>query len=652
MLKKIFFIVFLFGQFNPVKSQSLVFAQLTGSPVLSTSGWNLTGAAYSGDTGGDVNGSNDELILTDNIASSSGGIFYSQPIDLGTCYQWNVEFDFRIFDGNGADGIAFCFLDVPPAGFVSGGGVGIPGTANGIKVIFDTYDNGCGSNPEIQIYNGSGYTECASGIVRVNNSGGNLNFIRSNGYNHAVINYNNGTVSVSVNGTPYLSATYSASMIGYMGFTASTGGSNDRHSIKNAIIYADIATSDAGSDITICNGVTGQIGVVSNSSYIYQWTPATGLNQTTVSNPMVNLSNTGSAPILQTYTVQTNLASNPTSCPSFDSVVITILPTSSTSLNESICQGGTYNFGGQQLSAAGNYSQTLQNIFGCDSIIYLTLTVNPIISSQISQSICQGGSYNFNGQILSSAGVYTDTLQTASGCDSVVNLTLSILPPITNSINHSICQGEVFFYNGQTLTTAGNYPFNFQTSEGCDSIVTVNLTVFPVPSLPIIASNSPLLCDGDLLSISTENLNGATYNWNGPGSFHSEETNFSFSAHIENTGIYTLNVTQNGCVSPTAVTQVEILNYFTFDDFDFPNVITPNSDGINDELDIEAHFHTCLKYSLYIYNRWGNLVYMQPYGGIPFSGKTDDDILLNDGVYTYRLVYENGEKLGFIHVIK
>jgi hypothetical protein len=137
-LRSLLLIVLL--QFSNLKAQTLIFAQLTGSPTMNTTGWNLAGAAYTGDTGGDINTDNDELILTDNINASSGAIFYNQPLDLATCYEWNVQFDFRMADGSNADGIAFCFLDVPPTGYVSGGGVGIPSTANGVKVVFDSYE--------------------------------------------------------------------------------------------------------------------------------------------------------------------------------------------------------------------------------------------------------------------------------------------------------------------------------------------------------------------------------------------------------------------------------------------------------------------------------------------------------------------------------
>lgn len=156
-------------------AQNFIFAELKGQPTMITTGWSLNGGAYVGDTGGDADPFNNELVLVDPINSTSGSIFFNQPVDLNFCMRWTATFDFRIFDGNAADGLAFCFIDVPPAGFVVGGGVGIPATANGLKIVFDTYDNGCGANPEIQIYSGPGYDECIPGIVKVNNTGGNLN---------------------------------------------------------------------------------------------------------------------------------------------------------------------------------------------------------------------------------------------------------------------------------------------------------------------------------------------------------------------------------------------------------------------------------------------------------------------------------------------
>ncbi len=684
-------------------SQSLIFAELTGSPTVNTTGWNLTGAAALGDTGGDPDTNPDELILTNNVGNSSGGIFYSQPIDLSTCYQWNVDFYFRINDGSGADGIAFCFLDVPPAGFVNGGGVGIPQTANGIKVVFDTYDNGCGANPEIQIYNGIGYNECAAGIVKVNNSGGNLNFIRSNDYNHAIINYNNGVITVSINGTQWLSTNYTVSFVGYMGFTASTGGSNDRHSIKNAIIYADIATPNAGSDISICNGSSGQIGAANNQNYLYSWSPAIGLNQTNISNPTVTLTNTGTSNITQNYIVTTTLLSNPTSCPATDEVVVTVKPDASSTINASVCQGGSYTVGGQAFSTAGQHQVTIQATNGCDSTITLNLTVNPILSQTINETICQGGSYTFFGQTLTNPGIYSQTVQSAAGCDSIVNLNLlmspvlsstqnieicpgesytffgqsltntgnysqslqdvsgcdsivylnlTIKPTTSSTITHEMCQGLSYNFNGQSISTAGSYSATLVGSNGCDSVVTLIMTIYSIPEAPSLINNSPLECPGDLLNLSAAPVIDGNFTWTGPNNFVSYSQDTLFSAFPINMGIYTATVSVNGCISPSTSIPVEITNIFSFEDFTFPNVITPDGNEINDKLDIQSYFYTCSDFELFIYNRWGNLVFTHKFDEAPFEGKATDGSELSDGIYFYKLNYDEGSKSGFFHIVR
>lgn len=697
----LFFICVSFG--FKMQAQTLVFAELVGSPNVNTSGWNLTGAAFTGDTGGDANVDPDELILTNNIGNSSGAIFYSQSIDLGTCYQWNVQFDFRMFDGNSADGIAFCFLDVPPTGFVSGGGVGIPSTANGIKVVFDTYNNCGGANPEIQIYSGPGYNECIAGITTLNNVGGNLNFLRSNSYNTAVISYNYGVVTVSVNGTQYLSGTYNLNFAGYMGWTASTGGSNDRHSIRNATIFADIATSNAGPDVSVCTGQSVQIGSANNPNYIYAWTAAPGLNTTSISNPTINLPNTGNAPISQTYTVMTNLASNPNSCPSFDSVVVTVVPFYLDTLSVSICQGetyalgtqtfstsgfhpvlfqstsgcdstvvldltllpnltnnqtvhicqgSTYVFAGNTLSTSGTYVQVLQTPTGCDSTINLNLVVDPILTANIQADICQGGSYAFGTQTLTTSGTYTRTTQTLAGCDSIINLTLTVNPVLASSSSMTLCQGQSTLFFGQTLSNTGVYQQTLQTVAGCDSVVTLNLTVFPIPAAPILTGNSPVECPGDVVTLTIDPVSNAQYNWTGPLNFTSNNSAVFFPVDIIQIGTYVATITINGCVSSPSSIPVSILNVNTYEDFDFPNVITPNGDGINDYLDIVWKFKTCQEFSLKIVNRWGNMVYEGTKTSSPFSGIDQYGNLLEAGVYFYLLQFEEQEKSGFIHLVR
>ncbi len=632
-----------------VKSQTLVFAELTGSPSVNTTGWNLTGATYSGDTGGDANAFSDEIILTNAIGSSSGGIFYNQSIDLSTCYQWKVEFDFRMWEGNAADGIAFCFLDVPPSGFVSGGGVGIPSASNGVFVILDTYDNGCGANPEIQIYQGAGYNECGTGMI---NRAEGLNFLRSSSYQTCLIEYNSGLLTVSVNGIQYLSGNYNANLVGYMGFTASTGGLNDKHSIKNVRIYADIAEANAGPDVTICSGETAQLGAVSNPNFTYNWTGDSNVSSSSISNPTVTLSNATSSPITFSYTLQTTLSNSPTSCPDNDVVIVTVNPVLSSVTSASICEGGSYAFAGQTYTTAGTFPVTLQSVYGCDSIATLNLSINPVPNTVLTESICQGSTFSFNGQNIGNAGQYTQVLQTQSGCDSTVILNLTVNPVLSATLNEIICAGESFTFFGQNLTTSGNYSETLQTVSGCDSVVNLVLNVTPLPAAPTIDSNSPVLCPGDLAILGANSVANAQYFWSGPANFLSSDATITFPVQIENMGVYSVYVTVDGCESSISTSPVSILNIYDFENFDFPNVITPNGDGVNDSLDINGYYKTCQEYKLMIYNRWGQVVYEQTIGTPSFSGKEKNDADLVDGIYFYTLSYGEQRKTGFIHILR
>ena len=197
----------------------------------------------------------------------------------------------------------------------------------------------------------------------------------------------------------------------------------------------------------------------------------------------------------QTYTVSgtyTYAYTNANGCPSVDTLHLTVNPVLNTSLTAEICDGGSYDFFGQTLTTAGTYTHTLQSINGCDSVITLTLSVNPVFNTPLTAEICDGGSYNFFGQTLTTAGTYTHTLQSIHGCDSVITLTLSVNPVFNTPLTAEICDGGSYDFFGQTLTSAGTYTHTLQSVHGCDSVITLTLSVNPVFNTPITAE----ICDG------------------------------------------------------------------------------------------------------------------------------------------------------------
>jgi gliding motility-associated-like protein len=91
--------------------------------------------------------------------------------------------------------------------------------------------------------------------------------------------------------------------------------------------------------------------------------------------------------------------------------------------------------------------------------------------------ICEGSSYNFYGKILDSSGTYTQSLKNAYGCDSIDVLILTIISSDTTFINKTIYDGESYNFGGNELTTTGIYTKNYINKFGCDSLVELFLTV-------------------------------------------------------------------------------------------------------------------------------------------------------------------------------
>ena len=106
-----------------------------------------------------------------------------------------------------------------------------------------------------------------------------------------------------------------------------------------------------------------------------------------------------------------------------------------------------------------------------------TAIFESVISNDITAAICQGETYAENGFNVSEAGVYTQNLQTINGCDSVVTLTLTVNPVYSFTIDATINQGETYHGNGFEVSEAGTYTQNLQTVNGCDSVIVLNLTV-------------------------------------------------------------------------------------------------------------------------------------------------------------------------------
>ncbi len=147
------------------------------------------------------------------------------------------------------------------------------------------------------------------------------------------------------------------------------------------------------------------------------------------------------------------------------------------------------------LYTAGLYRNDTTYVNGEKMYYGLQLVVTEPNDSTIYREICEGDLYNFNNRFLSTAGEYRDTLKNTIGCDSIVILHLNVLKKYYNTINRTIYQGDTVIFHGDTISEAGVYPIRFTSSYGCDSIIELRLSVIRLfdDSVTVCANDLPYL---------------------------------------------------------------------------------------------------------------------------------------------------------------
>jgi len=145
-----------------------------------------------------------------------------------------------------------------------------------------------------------------------------------------------------------------------------------------------------------------------------------------------------------------------------------------------------YTWKGQSCAKAGTYTFDTLNVAGCDSTVTLHLTVNSATTGDVYKTICDSElPYAWKDQSCAKAGTYTfDTLNVA-GCDSTITLHLTVLSSTTGDEYVTICANELpYSWKGQSCAKAGTYTFDTLNVAKCDSTITLHLTVNPTYTMP------------------------------------------------------------------------------------------------------------------------------------------------------------------------
>lgn len=330
------------------------------------------------------------------------------------------------------------------------------------------------------------------------------------------------------------------------------------------------STTDTTSNITVNNfgtywvrtqlgacqiSDTMQLGLAPSYNITVYDTICNGSNYTLPSNRIVSISG------VYTDTLQSRWG-----CDSIITTHLMVNPNDTLYEQIGICyQQLPFTWNGNTYTQAGNYSVVFSNKYGCDSTIHLTLNIDSVIITPIADSICTNAlPYIFNGRTLTASGNYSDTLNNVVGCDSIVLLQLQVLDVDNIYLEDGMCtNGQGYIFGDTTLYNSGNYVRTFTNRWGCDSTVTLDLVFSNPPNGPIVRSplnvciNSP----SPVLTANGTNLLWYTQASGGVGT----PTPPSVNTSTIGSTTYYVSQTVGGCESARVPLIVNIINRPTVD---------------------------------------------------------------------------------------
>ena len=176
-------------------------------------------------------------------------------------------------------------------------------------------------------------------------------------------------------------------------------------------------------------------------------------------------------------TIATHTLTNAANCDSVITLSLTI--NNSTSSTEVISACGSYTWinGVTYTSSNNTANYTVQNAAGCDSVISLNLTINQIYATTDVQTVCDNLVWIDGVTYTSNNSTATHTLTSVAGCDSVVTLNLTVNNTMSSTDVISACESYTWI-DGITYTASNSTATDTLFSNtGCDSVVTLNLTI-------------------------------------------------------------------------------------------------------------------------------------------------------------------------------
>lgn len=602
---------------------------------------------------------NDCYRLTTELPTQNGAVWYADQIDLNQDFDIQFNMNFGDIDPTGADGIMFVLQTVGTNALgESGGGLGFLGFLPSFGIEFDTWWNenyaditgdhiAMVSNGDV---NHIGPNAIAGPVQALAN---NVNI--EDGLDHLVrIVWDPTILEVAVYFDCELRLTQTIDLVAdifngqslvYWGFTAATGGS-----FNNQIVCLSEDILSPTQQVQTCPNGAITLDAGGDPSGTYLWEPADFLDDPTTATPVCTPAND------ITYTVTfTDICGFNTVQEIEVSVVEMTASISGTAYvncadNETVLSGSN-NFGNPAVyewtGAAEMFGgATNTNVCTIVSGGELTLTVTYNGVCEATTTIFVESDFSpIDVEAISTGDItcYDSTSELVATIDVSGALVQWTTP--NGVFNSATNVGETIAGSAGTYNVLVTHP-----TSGCtdaDQVIVADMVYFPEITMGIPDTLTCKKPFGSIVGTEVSPSNSLIEWTTITGTLQDGTT--TLEPMFADTGFYYLTaiIPENGCESQEEVFVPSDENIFIdVTNLVFPNVFTPNSDGVNDkfhpylleepELDLTQFMG---HYQLSVYNRWGALVFDSNATPVDWDGKNNGNVL-TEGVYYFVVEFE------------
>lgn len=289
--------------------------------------------------------------------------------------------------------------------------------------------------------------------------------------------------------------------------------------------YSTVVDIDlcSGEDYTYADGTTST-NILTNETYVSDLMATNGCDSVVTENvivePVYNLVENisacendvitypdGTLAVITSSTSYTSALTTVSGCDSIIVTNVTMNPSYSQVQNQSVCEGSTITYPdgtSALITASTTHTSSLVASNGCDSTIVTNVTMNPRYNNIESVQLCTGSNYTYpDGTVSNNITVnetHVSVFNTVNGCDSIITTDITVVTGYNVNVDVNLCSGQDYTYaDGTTsvnIVTNESYTSTFLTSTGCDSLVTENVLV--QPSFNAVENLS--VCENELVS--------------------------------------------------------------------------------------------------------------------------------------------------------